>query len=185
MESAAIAQTLLTHPRPGPGMVRTPRLNPGKLAEDENADGEVKRGMKGGMRGEMRGGSRGQLLLLLVEARLETGELGAVWWALVELARTPLGLTEALQRMALRTRYELMAGYPTAVLEDAERKAALSELMPGPQCGAFCAMLAEAAHQVGDAAGRRRWALRVDLLCTPEQVARMRERGVGRAGQGA
>ena len=81
--------------------------------------------------------------------------------------------------MALRTRYELKAGQWHAVLADAEAKAALAGLMPGPQCGAFCAMLAEAARQVGDEPARRRWWARVELLCYPPQVQRMRERGVG------
>ena len=200
-ESAAIAQTLLVSGRAGPGRRRVGsgggagvgvgarsgcRVSRGSEAGVEDAEAwemgeadgseatEEGSGLWGGAR---RGGGRGNLLLLLVEARLETGELGAAWWGLCELSRTRLTLTEALQRMALRTRYELRSGRAELVLVDAEAKARLAGLMPGPQGGAFCAMLSAAARQVGDEAARRRWGLRAELLCDPEQLARMRERG--------
>jgi len=142
-ESSAIAQTLLTTPRPGPA-----------------------------------GQHRGQLLLLLVEARLELRDAAGAWLALVALAQTPLGLTEALQRMALRTRYELLVGEHAQTLAGIEQKASLSELMPAPQCGAFHAMLAAAAKR----SGRDDWFdhlwPRVELLCTETEIGHLRESGL-------
>ena len=58
-----------------------------------------------------------------------------------------------------------------AVLDDVQRKVAMSELMPAPQCGAMHAMLAVAAQRaqrrpLGDWLHRR-----AELLCTQEQLA--------------
>ncbi len=143
VESSAIAQTLLTTPRPGPA-----------------------------------GSHRPHLLLLLAEARLEMRDATGAWLALVELARIPLGLTEALQRMALRTRYELLVGEYDLTLAGIERKSRLAELMPAPQCGAFHAMLAAAAQR----AGRDDWFAhlwpRVELLCSEPELKQLRESGM-------
>lgn len=121
---------------------------------------------------------RANLLLLLAEARLELRDGVGAWLALVELARTPLGLTEALQRMALRTRYELMVGQPDHALAGVEQKMRLAELMPAPQSGALHAMLAAAAKQAGrDDWFDRLWP-RVELLCSPAEIGQMRDNGL-------
>lgn len=121
---------------------------------------------------------RAHLLLMLTEARLEIRDAPGAWVALVELASTPLGLTEALQRMALRTRYELLVGQPTHALAGVEQKIRLAELMPAPQCGAFHAMLAAAAQQ----AGRDDWFdhlwPRVELLCSEAEILQLRDNGL-------
>lgn len=121
---------------------------------------------------------RAHLLLMLTEARLEMRDAAGAWLPLVELARTPLGLTEALQRMALSTRYELLVGKPTHALVGVEYKMRLAELMPAPQCGAFHAMLATAARQ----AGRDDWFdhlwPRVELLCSEAEIGQLRENGL-------
>ncbi|MEM1107751.1 MAG: hypothetical protein AAGH99_03580 [Planctomycetota bacterium] len=140
VESSAIAQTLLTTPRPGPAAA-----------------------------------NRAHLLLMLAEARLELRDAAGAWLALVELARTPLGLTEALQRMALNTRYALLVNQPAYALAGFEQKMSLSELMPAPQCGAFHAMLAAAAKRVDrDDWFEQIWP-RVELLCSEEEIAHMHE----------
>ena len=113
---------------------------------------------------------RGALLLLLIEARLELRDVAGAYYALLEATFTPMSLAEALQRMALRTRYELMIGLDTAVLDVADLRLRLSELMPGAQCGALHAMFALAAKREGDADRHDRWWQRATLLCTPEQV---------------
>lgn len=118
---------------------------------------------------------RGHLLLMLVEARLEEREAWGAYYALVELGRVKLNLPETLQRMALRTRYELMIGRDHEVLRDARDKVRLSELMPGPQCGAFHAMLAIAAENTGHDEWHRWLWRRVTLLCNDEQIAQLRE----------
>ncbi|MEM9418383.1 MAG: hypothetical protein AAGA25_04905 [Planctomycetota bacterium] len=142
-ESAAIAQTLLTTPRPGPAASH-----------------------------------RGQLLLLLVEARLELRDATGAWLALVELSRTPLGLTEALQRMALRTRYELLVCQSEETLKGLEQKTQLAELMPAPQCGALHAMLATAAKHAGRDDLHTQLRSRVELLCSEDEIVQMLEGGL-------
>lgn len=127
--SSAIAQTLLTTPRPGPAASHRPHL-----------------------------------LLLLAEARLELGDAWGAWFALAELARTPLSLTEALQRMALRTRYEVATGRDEVALAGVAEKVRLAELMPAPQCGALHALLLTAAERAEQEAWRGWLAQRVELL---------------------
>jgi hypothetical protein len=118
---------------------------------------------------------RPHLLLLLAESRLELRDPVGAWLALVELHRTPLGLGEALQRMALRVRYELMTGQHDAALTQLDEKVRLAELMPAGPCGALHAMLATAAHRHGDTPRYESLWARVELLCSPEQIAQMRE----------
>lgn len=112
-------------------------------------------------------------MLMLAEARLELRDLAGAWLALHALASTPVSLSEALQRMGLRARYEVMAGHDEAALDRAEEKIRLAELMPGPQCGAYHALLATAAQRVGRNDDHRRWWGRVELLCNPEQIAQL------------
>lgn len=130
------------------------------------------------------GRHRANLLLLLVEARLELRDAAGAWMALHALASTPVSLSEALQRMALRARYEVMVGQDEAALHLVEQKMRLAELMPGPQCGAFHALLATAAHRTGRTEDHRQWWARVELLCSPEQIKQLDE-GLGIAVAGA
>ncbi|MEM8739009.1 MAG: hypothetical protein AAGG38_11115 [Planctomycetota bacterium] len=148
VQSAAIAQTLLTTPTPGPAAAQRP-----------------------------------QLLLLLTEARLELHDAVGAWLALTELSRTPLSLTEALQRMALRTRYELLAGQHARTLDGIEQKVRLAELLPAPQCGALHALFATAAQRSGRDEWIRWLGPRVDLMCSPGERQRLAE-WAGRAGVG-
>lgn len=122
---------------------------------------------------------RAHLLLLLIEARLELHDLPGAYLGLRELSLTKVSLAEALQRLALRTRYELMIGRDDAVLYRMQEKAALSELMPAPQCGAFHALLAHAADRRGQSQiSAWLWA-RVELLCDATQVDRLRQSAAG------
>lgn len=141
--SSAIAQTLLTTPRPGPANIH-----------------------------------RAHLLLLLAEARLELRDATGAWLTLVELTRTPLGLTEALQRLALRTRYELMVGQNESAVHAIEQKTRLAELMPAPQCGALHAMLATAAQRAGHPDWHARLWPRVELLCSKQELDQLRAGGL-------
>jgi hypothetical protein len=116
------------------------------------------------------GPPRAHLLLMLVEARLELREPGGAWPGLCELARTPLSLHEALQRLGLQTRYQVMVGQDAAALHQLREKVALAELMPAAPCGAFHALLATAAERLGRENDRRWLRERVELLCTAEQI---------------
>lgn len=122
---------------------------------------------------------RAHLLLILVEARLELHDLPGAFLGLCELSQTRVSLAEALQRLALRTRYELLIGRADAVLYRMREKAALSELMPAPQCGAFHALLAHAADRRGQQQTSDWLWARVELLCDAAQVQRLRESKAG------
>ena len=118
--------------------------------------------------------ARPSLLLLLTEAALERRDLMLAFASLRELHHTRLGLTEALQRLALQTRYELAAGLEAMATEGSERKLRLAELMPAAQCGAMHAMLATAAQRTRrDALARSLWA-RAELLASPRQLEQFR-----------
>ncbi len=122
---------------------------------------------------------RPHLLLMLAEAALESGDVVTAYHALLDLHHTRLSLSEALQRMALQTRYEVAIGRYDAAARDAASKVSLAELLPAAQCGAVHAMLAAAAqHTAQDDLARRLWA-RVELLCTPQQVDRLKAGGFG------
>ncbi|CAN0363210.1 unnamed protein product, partial [Ectocarpus sp. 4 AP-2014] len=89
------------------------------------------------------------LLLMLAESKLESRDPAGAYHALDALYHTRLSLVEALQRLALQTRYELMIGAHDSALHQGKRKIELAELMPLAQCGAMHAMLAYAAEQSG------------------------------------
>ncbi len=123
--------------------------------------------------------ARAHLLLMLAESRLQLSDPEGAWPVLLELYATRLSLVEALQRMALQTRYEVVVGHHAAAMHAADRKIGLAELMPGPQCGAMHAMLATAARATRheDLAG---WLWRrAELLCSPDQLRRLTEGGFG------
>ena len=114
---------------------------------------------------------RGHLLLMLAEARLETGDMHGAYAALLELHRGRLSLAESLQRLALQTRYEVACGYHMSALENLPRKVQLIELMPGPQCGLMHDLLAIAATHARQDTLAAWLRSRAELLCTPEQRA--------------
>jgi hypothetical protein len=122
-------------------------------------------------------GSRRQLLLLVAEARLALGDLTGAYPAIAALHQASLGLAESLQRLALQTRYELLAGYPDRALWQHALKVQQAELMPAQHDGALHAALATAADRCGEAElGRWLWD-RVALLCEPDQRRRLTEAG--------
>lgn len=124
---------------------------------------------------------RSSLLLLLCESRLETRDLHAAYAALHELYRLRIGLTEALQRLLLRTRYEVMAGHDAWALDRLESRLQLAEVMPHQQCAALHALLALAAQRSGSEQAPRLQA-RAELLCPPDQLEAIRSGGRGGVG---
>jgi len=119
--------------------------------------------------------ARAHLLLLLTESSLAIGDVYGAYHALTGLAHAKLSLTEALQRLALQTRYESMIGADDAALWALEHKLALAELMPAVQCGSLHALWARSADRAGrdDLAGWL-WS-RAELLCTPPHLDAMRQ----------
>lgn len=113
---------------------------------------------------------RNHLTLMLVEARLHCHDLNGAYVGLVQLHHSRLNLLEALQRLALQTRYEIAAGHPAAALGRIGNKIKMAELMPAPQCGMVHAMLAVAADTVNNTRLADWLRRRAELLCTPEQV---------------
>jgi hypothetical protein len=115
--------------------------------------------------------ARPHLLLLSAEARLACGDVAGAYIALCALHATKLNLAEALQRLAIQTRYELAVGELDAVLYEAVRKARLAELLPAPHHGLLHAALADAATRRGQRDLARWLRDRAALLCTPAQLA--------------
>jgi hypothetical protein len=93
--------------------------------------------------------TRCHMLLMLAEARLECGDMLGTFFALSELYRMPLSLIEALQRLALQTRYEVTAGHFAAAIHHWRQKLAMAEIMPAWPCGMMHVMLATAAQRAG------------------------------------
>ncbi|MEM1212076.1 MAG: hypothetical protein AAGI68_07235 [Planctomycetota bacterium] len=103
---------------------------------------------------------RGPLGLILAESRLEEGDLWGAYAGLSGLAGERLTLMEGLRRLALVSRYEVMAevglGAGPTGTATAERRGLLrervgyAELLPGRACGAAHGVLAEAARRSGD-----------------------------------
>lgn len=113
---------------------------------------------------------RPQLLLMLTEARLLQNDLVGAYLALVELSRLKVGLVESLQHLALRTRYEVMAGYASQALAGLPRKIQDARMLPASQCGAMHLLLAAAARQVDDQPLYDWLMRRAQLLCEPEKI---------------
>ena len=121
--------------------------------------------------------ARPHLLLMLAESAINSNDLPTAYHALAELYTTRLSLTEALQRLALQTQYEMQAGYPQAAVARVHQKVQLAELMPAPQCAMLHVILASAADrtQQRDLAA---WLWRRSLLlAAPEQLAELASRG--------
>ncbi len=113
---------------------------------------------------------RGPLLLMLLEAQLQCGNLHGAYAALLELHAQPLPLVESLQRLALQTRYEVLAGHDAAALAGVKQKLMLAELMPADHCGAMHAMLTTSATRAGHQELADWLWRRTCLLCSPAQV---------------
>jgi hypothetical protein len=127
------------------------------------------------------GDIRAHLLLMLAEAQLQCGHMPGTYAALEQLYRTRLTLLEALQRLALQTRYELTIGRDDAVLNQLDQKVQFAELMPAPQAGMMHAMLAQAATRTGQAPLARWLKQRAELLCTKEHLAHLANGGLAPA----
>lgn len=121
--------------------------------------------------------ARAHLLLMLAEAAMERRDLISAYHALLQLHYTRLSLVEALQRLALQTRYEVMCGYHQRALHRRDQKVQLAELMPAAQCGAVHAILATAAtHTRQEGLAHWLWR-RAELLCTAEQLSELKTGG--------
>lgn len=122
--------------------------------------------------------ARAQVLLMLAEAALEHRDLTQAYFCLIELHRTRLSLVEALQRLALQTRYEVAARHHHAALHAVNQKVQLAEIMPPPQCVAMHAMLATAAAAAGRPELHRWLDDRVQLLADPDMLKDLVARGL-------
>lgn len=110
------------------------------------------------------------LLLMMAESRLQMRDHWGAWQALARLHGHRLNLMQALQRLALQTRYEVEAGLDAAALQGLNQKIEMSELMPAGQCGSMHAMLALAAQR-SKLADQADWLRRrAELLCAAEQL---------------
>jgi hypothetical protein len=114
-------------------------------------------------------GTRPSILLLLAEAQIERGDASGAYPAVAALYAMSLPLIESMQRLALQTRYELLAGYPNHALWQHQRKVRLAELMPAGHDGAVHAMLATAADRCQQPALADWFWRRVRLLATDQQ----------------
>jgi len=114
------------------------------------------------------------LNLIDADARLTLGDLQGTYAAIARLHQQKLSLQEALQRMALQTRYEVAAGLDEQTIDGLRRKLAMIDLLPASQCGEVHATLAVAAHRAGRAETARWLAARAVLLCQPEQLTSLR-----------
>lgn len=126
-------------------------------------------------------GARTNLLLMLAEASLETDNPARAYPALLALYAMPVELSEALQRLGLQTRYELMIGAEASAFDRLPQKVAMAELMPAAQAGVTHAMLAVAAERLGQRAAQRWLMRRVELLCSPEQLEQLQSQGLAPA----
>ena len=116
---------------------------------------------------------RNPLLLMLLEARLHTGQLHGAYIALLQLHAHPLTLVESLQRLTLQTRYEVLAGHDRAALAGVKQKLLLSELMPAEHCGAMHAMLTTSAARAGQKDLANWLWRRTRLLSSPSQLKKL------------
>jgi len=122
---------------------------------------------------------RPNLLLMLAEAQMELGNLPGAYHALAHLHQTRLSLSQALQRLAIQTRYELAVGAYEAALNRSRSKVQLAELMPVVHCAAMHAMLATAAHQRGhEKLAGWLWE-RTRLLAPPGLIEQLERGGFG------
>lgn len=111
-----------------------------------------------------------QLLLIMVESRLQCGDAWGAYLGLLALHSSHPNLAETTHILFLQTRYEMLLGHWSQALERLTRKIALAELLPTPQCGALHAFWAAAAQHT-----QNPWSSplrqRAELLCDPPQLS--------------
>lgn len=117
---------------------------------------------------------RSDLLLMLVDAQLQRGDLAGAYAGLASLNAVELNFPEELQREAMETRYAVASGHDDAALHDIQKKVAHAELLPVTQAAAIHLVLAVAARRRGKAALADWLEARGQLLGGP-----MREPGLG------
>ena len=115
-------------------------------------------------------GTRSHLLLMLTEASLEMGDMGKAYASLTDLYKQKVSLIEALQRLSLQIRYELVTGNYTAAATNIDAKLEMIELLPAAQCGVVHEMLSIAASQTGGLELAEYLDKRAKLLCETEQL---------------
>ena len=113
-------------------------------------------------------GSRAHLLLLLTESSLEIHDIQTAYSSLSRLYSMPVSLTEALQRLSLQIRYELLTGNYDSAISNLDEKLEMVELLPAPQCGVTHQLLAIAANRCGNHDLAEWLQKRANLLCKPE-----------------
>ncbi|QQE13075.1 hypothetical protein JD969_06335 [Planctomycetota bacterium] len=118
--------------------------------------------------------SRAHLLLILTEASLEIRDMGTAYSSLSQLYGMKVSLVEALQRLSLQIRYEVMTGNYGAAVANIESKLELVELLPAMQCGIVHRLLAIGAERYGDRELAERLNKRAWLLCGDKVI-----RGIG------
>ncbi|MCX5662346.1 MAG: hypothetical protein NTW19_21920 [Planctomycetota bacterium] len=94
---------------------------------------------------------RSDLLLMMVDAQLQRGELAGAYAGLAELGQAGLNFPEQLQREAMQIRYAVAAAHYESALQDVQRKIAHVELLPAPQAADVHRVLAIAARRTGRA----------------------------------
>ena len=102
--------------------------------------------------------------LVLAECVLELGDLHGAYEALDGLYGQQLPLAEALELTALQLDYLSRTGQWGPMMEAADRKAALAELMPASRAARTQALLALAARKLGVAPWEQWLRRRVELL---------------------
>jgi hypothetical protein len=120
---------------------------------------------------------RPNLLLMAAAARLEQGALWPAHAALTELYRVRVNLAEALQRLGLRTRYELLAGMDDHAVYRLREKIRLAEIMAPDDCLAMHAMLLAASQRRGDSQEAAWLEARLRVLGLAEAPANVRSAG--------
>lgn len=113
---------------------------------------------------------RPHLLLMYVDASLQTGDLHGAHWGLTELRSGSLGFVEQMQCLTLQTRYELAAGYHGLALSNLPYKIQLAEMMPASQCGMLHVLFANAADHMRQPAVAKWLRQRADLLISESDV---------------
>jgi hypothetical protein len=108
--------------------------------------------------------------LVLAESMLELNDLHGAYDALDGLYRQPLPLAEALELTALQLEYLCRIGQWQMMMEGADRKAALAELMPSAKSARTQALLALAARRLGLAPWEQWLRRRVELLSDPADL---------------
>lgn len=112
--------------------------------------------------------------LVLAESMLELGDVHGAYEALDGLYGQDLPLAEALELTALQADYLSSTGQWRHLMQDAGRKAALAELMPGPRSAQTQALLALAARKLGLGEWERWLRRRVELLAEREELVSRR-----------